>query len=295
MKALYRSEVAEQIGADACSSGCAGRSPPAPPAGASSSAPHGSRSPPCSSPTCSPRRATGSRWPTGSRAATRSSTTGSSPYAARPLAEAKLDGLREKAALRELAGRVLPATIAGRGKQPYRAPEVELFFAEDAPAWVDEALSPAALGEVGIWDPQRVEGLARRCRAGRATGMREGMALIGVLDPALASGVHWRPARRLRSRNDRAAGENRPHQSARPTTSEGGLMTAGDDGVRKEMRTFIEDNFLYMHPGTEPADGDDLLKLGIIDSLGFVELVEEVQSRYGSLPTTSRSPRRTSA
>ena len=58
-------------------------------------------------------------------------------------------------------------------------------------------------------------------------------------------------------------------------------MTAGDDGVRKEMRTFIEDNFLYMHPDTELADGDDLLKLGIIDSLGFVELVEEVQSRYG--------------
>jgi acyl carrier protein len=57
-------------------------------------------------------------------------------------------------------------------------------------------------------------------------------------------------------------------------------MTAGDDGVRQEMRTFIEDNFLYMHPDTELADGDDLLKLGIIDSLGFVELVEEVQSRY---------------
>lgn len=58
-------------------------------------------------------------------------------------------------------------------------------------------------------------------------------------------------------------------------------MTEADDSVRREMRTFIEDNFLYMHPDTELADGDDLLKLGIIDSLGFVELVEEVQSRYG--------------
>jgi acyl carrier protein len=57
-------------------------------------------------------------------------------------------------------------------------------------------------------------------------------------------------------------------------------MTEADDAVRKEMRTFIEDNFLYMHPDTELADGDDLLKLGIIDSLGFVELVEEVQGRY---------------
>lgn len=58
-------------------------------------------------------------------------------------------------------------------------------------------------------------------------------------------------------------------------------MTEADDSVRREMRTFIEDNFLYMHPDTELADGYDLLKLGIIDSLGFVELVEEVQSRYG--------------
>ncbi len=57
-------------------------------------------------------------------------------------------------------------------------------------------------------------------------------------------------------------------------------MTEADDAVRREMRTFIEDNFLYMHPDTELADGDDLLKLGIIDSLGFVELVEEVQGRY---------------
>jgi acyl carrier protein len=57
-------------------------------------------------------------------------------------------------------------------------------------------------------------------------------------------------------------------------------MTGADGDVRREMRTFIEDNFLYMHPDTELGDGDDLLKLGIIDSLGFVELVEEVQGRY---------------
>ena len=51
--------------------------------------------------------------------------------------------------------------------------------------------------------------------------------------------------------------------------------------VGREMRTYIEENFLYMHPDVELGDGDDLLSLGIIDSLGFVELVEEVQSRYG--------------
>jgi len=47
------------------------------------------------------------------------------------------------------------------------------------------------------------------------------------------------------------------------------------------LRAFIEDNFLYLRPDVELADGDDLLALGILDSLGFVELVEEVQARYG--------------
>ena len=51
--------------------------------------------------------------------------------------------------------------------------------------------------------------------------------------------------------------------------------------VRSDIRGFIEDNFLYLRPDVELGDADDFLRLGIIDSLGFVELVEEVQSRYG--------------
>jgi acyl carrier protein len=57
-------------------------------------------------------------------------------------------------------------------------------------------------------------------------------------------------------------------------------MTQGNDTIRKDMRAFIEENFLYLRPDVKLADGDDFLALGIIDSLGFVELVEEVQSRY---------------
>ena len=58
-------------------------------------------------------------------------------------------------------------------------------------------------------------------------------------------------------------------------------MTEATADVKTDMRSFLEENFLYMHPGVELGDGDDFLALGIIDSLGFVELVEEVQSRYG--------------
>jgi acyl carrier protein len=53
------------------------------------------------------------------------------------------------------------------------------------------------------------------------------------------------------------------------------------DAVRREARSFIEANFLHLHPGLELGDDDDLLELGVIDSLGFVELVEEIESRYG--------------
>jgi len=97
----------------------------------------------------------------------------------------KLTETSDKVALRELADELLPRSIVDRRKQPYRAPEVVPFFAEGAPGWVEEALSPAALDAVGIWEPRRVEGLLRRCRSGRATGVREGMALVGILSTQL--------------------------------------------------------------------------------------------------------------
>jgi acyl carrier protein len=57
---------------------------------------------------------------------------------------------------------------------------------------------------------------------------------------------------------------------------------SGENGdIRNGLRTYIEENFLYMEPDAKLGDGDEFLTLGIIDSLGFVELVEEVQSRFG--------------
>ena len=52
-------------------------------------------------------------------------------------------------------------------------------------------------------------------------------------------------------------------------------------GLRAELRAYIEEAFLYLHPDVELADDDEFLALGVIDSMGFVELVEEVQTRYG--------------
>jgi asparagine synthase (glutamine-hydrolysing) len=95
--------------------------------------------------------------------------------------ERKLGAGGDKIELRELGARLLPRAIATRGKQPYRAPEVAPFFGPRAPEWVADCLSDGALRATGIFDERRVSGLLRRCRAGRATGLREGMALVGVL------------------------------------------------------------------------------------------------------------------
>lgn len=54
-----------------------------------------------------------------------------------------------------------------------------------------------------------------------------------------------------------------------------------EEAVRGELREFIEQNFLYMRPEVRLQDDNPLLELEIIDSLGFLELVEEVQARYG--------------
>ncbi len=59
-----------------------------------------------------------------------------------------------------------------------------------------------------------------------------------------------------------------------------GTRTASED-ARRQLREFIERNFLYLEPDLELNDGDDLLQLGVIDSLGFLELVEEVQALFG--------------
>jgi len=58
-------------------------------------------------------------------------------------------------------------------------------------------------------------------------------------------------------------------------------LTQASEQLRRELRVFIEENFLYMHPDKQLTDSGDLLGQGIVDSLGFVELVEEVQERYG--------------
>ena len=56
---------------------------------------------------------------------------------------------------------------------------------------------------------------------------------------------------------------------------------SGETTDPREHPRFHRGELSLPAPDVELGDGDDFLALGIIDSLGFVELVEEVQSRYG--------------
>jgi acyl carrier protein len=58
-------------------------------------------------------------------------------------------------------------------------------------------------------------------------------------------------------------------------------MSNDNGAVARQMRAYIEENFLFLRPGLELRDDDDLLGMGVMDSLAFIELVEEVQERYG--------------
>lgn len=47
------------------------------------------------------------------------------------------------------------------------------------------------------------------------------------------------------------------------------------------LRTYILENFLYMHAGAHLADEDPLIGSGILDSMGVVELIAFMEEEFG--------------
>jgi asparagine synthase (glutamine-hydrolysing) len=95
----------------------------------------------------------------------------------------KQPGLHDKVALRRLASRTLPPEIWQRPKQPYRAPMTTALFGPEAPDYVRDLLSPAAVSQLGLLEPRAVQTLSTRAfeRKGEMSGEREEMALVGAL------------------------------------------------------------------------------------------------------------------
>ncbi len=95
----------------------------------------------------------------------------------------RLNGLKEKHILKQVARPHLPARLIDRPKQPYRAPISKCFFGDHEPAYVQELLSDTALEQTGLFNPARVTRLVTKCRQrqGQLLSERENMALVGIL------------------------------------------------------------------------------------------------------------------
>lgn len=99
----------------------------------------------------------------------------------------KMRGLDEKHILKRAAHDLAPAAVLRRPKQPYRAPDAASFFADGRGRedYVEDLLSAESLRRWGLFDPEPVGHLVEKARRGRAVGVKDNMALVGILSAQL--------------------------------------------------------------------------------------------------------------
>ena len=100
----------------------------------------------------------------------------------------KMKVLNEKYLLKRVAGDRIPLSIRNRPKQPYRAPDAASFFTHEGRArqeYVEEMLSAARIGQDGIFDAAQVEKLVQKVRRSGAIGVKDNMAVVGILSTQL--------------------------------------------------------------------------------------------------------------
>jgi asparagine synthase (glutamine-hydrolysing) len=106
-------------------------------------------------------------------------------FAAKLPARLKMKVLNQKYLLKKAFAGTIPASITRRPKQPYRAPDGKSFFGSDAPDYTRELLSAESVGQQGIFDARAIATLANKFKAGRASSVKDNMALVGVLSTQL--------------------------------------------------------------------------------------------------------------
>ena len=97
----------------------------------------------------------------------------------------KMKVLEEKYILKRAAGGLVPAAIRNRRKQPYRAPEGKSFFTGGAREYVEAVLGPQHIRRHGIFEAKAVQKLVEKVRRGQAIGIKDNMALVGILSTQL--------------------------------------------------------------------------------------------------------------
>ena len=128
-------------------------------------------------------------------------------FAGRLSTSLKMKVLNQKFLLKRAAEGLIPSEIISRPKQPYRAPDGKSFFQPEALPYVEELLAPEALVRSGIFDPPAVTALVKKFKAGRAIGVKDNMALVGILSTQLLTESfidHFQPGGRVSWSNSTA-------------------------------------------------------------------------------------------
>jgi len=98
----------------------------------------------------------------------------------------KMKVLNEKYILKRCAEHLIPRSVEKRPKQPYRAPDGKSFFSNGRGRdYVEAALDPAQIRKSGLFQPAAVQMLVDKFRRGLAIGIKDNMALVGVLSTQL--------------------------------------------------------------------------------------------------------------
>jgi len=110
-------------------------------------------------------------------------------FAARIPPRLKMRVLNEKYLLKQAVAGLIPPAIQKRPKQPYRAPDVKSFISADGKVrsheYVEELLSPKRIHDDGIFDHAAVQKLVAKARKGQVIGIKDNMALVGILSTQL--------------------------------------------------------------------------------------------------------------
>jgi len=106
-------------------------------------------------------------------------------FAARLPVRLKMKVLNEKYLLKRCAVGLVPPAICKRKKQPYRAPDGECFQEPAAREYIGELLSPGCIRRYGVFDAAPVSRLMAKFRSGQAIGVKDNMALVGVVSTQL--------------------------------------------------------------------------------------------------------------
>lgn len=106
----------------------------------------------------------------------------------------KLHGLNEKYLLKKMMAGKLPPQIVERSKQAYRAPILQSFNSNKAPAYVAKMLSESQLVSSGVFNPSMVKELSAKMKSQSQMSEIDNMAICTILSTQILDNLFIKKA-----------------------------------------------------------------------------------------------------